>query len=104
MFVKILFDKKRFMQDKSYVFLRVLPMYPTLPHLQSAVRTALEKGQFFRVYPESLNAIWPNIPDDVRAAKLAHFAAQHRWQVELRSLPGLGVVAEFQKAGKPVAT
>jgi hypothetical protein len=73
-------------------------MYTTLPHLQSAIRTALQKGAMCRVYKESLNACWPNLPENVQLEKLTQFAAQNHWNVTCRTLGNLGVVAEFEKA------
>lgn len=73
-------------------------MYTTLPHLQSAIRTQLQKGAVCRVYQESLQACWPNLPDEVRMQKLTQFATQNHWNVICRQLGNLGVVAEFQKA------
>jgi hypothetical protein len=78
-------------------------MHASLPHLQSAIRVSLEKGQLCRVYQESLNACWPNLADDLRAEKIAQFAAQNRWSVAVRNLGGLGLVAEFQKSGHLVS-
>jgi len=76
-------------------------MYNTLPHLQSAIRASLQKGELCRVYKESLNACWPNIPVELRAEKVAQFAAQNHWVVGFRDLGHLGVVAEFRKADVP---
>jgi hypothetical protein len=72
-------------------------MYTTLPHLQAAIRAALQKGAVCRIYKESLNACWPNLPDDVQAERVAKFAAQNRWNVTCRMLGNLGRVAEFEK-------
>jgi len=73
-------------------------MYTTIPHLQSAVRLSLQKGQLCRVYKESLNACWPRLSDDEQAERIAHFAAQNHWEVNFRLLGPLGLVAEFEKA------
>jgi hypothetical protein len=75
-------------------------MYKSLPQLQSAVRTALEKDPQCRIYRESLQACWPNVPDDERAEKIAEFASRNRWTVLVRTVTGLGCVAEFQKLKK----
>ena len=72
-------------------------MYTTIPHLQSAIRVSLQKGQLCRVYQESLNACWPHLSDDAQADKVARFALQHHWVVSFRQLGSLGLVAEFQK-------
>ena len=74
-------------------------MYSTLPHLQTAIRSSLQKGALCRIYAESLDACWPHITADVRAEKIAHFAAQNRWSVTYRTLGSMGFVAEFAKAG-----
>jgi hypothetical protein len=71
-------------------------MYTTPIHLQSAIRTALQKGQLCRIYHDSLVACWPHLPDELRAQKVAAFAAQNRWSVQLRTLGNMGIVAEFE--------
>lgn len=73
-------------------------MYTTLPHLQSAIRTQLQKGAVCRVYHESLDACWPNLSDSVRMEKLTQFATQNHWHVTCRTLGNLGFVAEFEKS------
>jgi len=73
-------------------------MYTTIPHLQSAIRLSLQKGQMCRVYKESLDACWPHLSDDAQAEEIAQFAMQHHWVVSFRQLGPLGLVAEFQKA------
>jgi hypothetical protein len=73
-------------------------MYTTLSHLQTAVRQALQKGALCRVYAESLNACWPNLPGEEMIARIERFAAQNHWTVSFRQLGNLGSVAEFTKA------
>jgi hypothetical protein len=73
-------------------------MHSTLPHLQSAIRQALQKGPVCRVYPESLNACWPNLPDEEQLNRIERFAAQNHWRASIRILGNLGAVAEFSKA------
>jgi hypothetical protein len=73
-------------------------MHTTLPHLQAAVRQALQKSTFCRIYPESLTACWPNLSTEERTARLERFAAQNHWTVAYRHLGNLGEVAEFTKA------
>jgi len=75
-------------------------MYSTLPHLQSAIRSSLQKGALCRVYQDSLDACWPNLSREAQAEKVAQFAAQNRWSVNCRVLGGLGIVAEFVKAAQ----
>ena len=73
-------------------------MYSTLPHLQTAIRQSLQKGQLCRVYKESLSACWPRLPEEVLSERVSQFAAQQHWAVAFRNLGALGLVAEFQKA------
>jgi len=72
-------------------------MYTTIPHLQLKIRTTLQHGELCRVYAESLNACWPRLSGDFLFERIAQFAAQNHWQVALRNLGNLGMVAEFQK-------
>jgi hypothetical protein len=74
-------------------------MYSTIPHLQTAIRSSLQKGVLCRIYAESLDACWPNIAPEVRTQKVAVFAAQNHWNVNYRALGALGLVAEFAKEG-----
>jgi hypothetical protein len=74
-------------------------MYTTVPHLQTAIRGTLQKGVLCRIYPESLDACWPNLTPEARTQKVAQFAAQNHWNVTYRTLGNLGVVAEFVKEG-----
>ena len=73
-------------------------MYRTILHLQSAIRTSLEKSPRRRIYRESLQACWPGLPDDERTKKITEFAEQNHWQVTVGDLGNLGLVAEFSKA------
>ncbi len=73
-------------------------MYTTIPHLNSAIRLSLQKGQLCRVYKESLDACWPHLSDDEQAERIAQFAMQHHWAVRFRKVGSLGTVAEFEKA------
>ena len=73
-------------------------MYSTLPHLQAAIRSALQKGALCRIYLETLQACWPNLSPEARTEKVAQFAAQNHWRVTYRTLGNLGLVAEFEKA------
>jgi hypothetical protein len=72
-------------------------MHAAISHLQSAIRTSLQKGQLYRIYQDSLTACWPNLSDESRAARVAEFAAQNRWSVCLRNTAHLGLMAEFTK-------
>ncbi|HSI15277.1 MAG TPA: hypothetical protein VK961_24730 [Chthoniobacter sp.] len=74
-------------------------MYSSLPHLQTAIRSSLQKGALCRIYPESLDACWAHIAPESRAQKVAQFAAQNHWDVNFRTLGAMGMVAEFVKAG-----
>jgi hypothetical protein len=76
-------------------------MYRTILHLQSAIRTSLQKSPRRRIYRESLQACWPNIADQERAQKITEFAAQNNWQVTVGELGNLGLVAEFSKTDGP---
>jgi len=73
-------------------------MYTTIPHLQTAIRSSLLKGQLCRVYKESLDACLPPLADRDQMERISEFATQHHWAVEVRTLGALGVVAEFRKA------
>jgi hypothetical protein len=77
-------------------------MYTTLPHLQTAIRSSLQKGVLCRIYAESLDACWPNMTPETRTEKITQFAAQNHWNVTYRSLGNLGTVAEFVKEGSPL--
>ncbi len=77
-------------------------MHTTLPHLQSAIRLSLQKGELCRVYRETLDACWPNLTEDAQCDIIARFAAQNRWTVTCREIGRLGLVAEFQKGEVPV--
>ncbi|HEY3901961.1 MAG TPA: hypothetical protein VGM54_25325 [Chthoniobacter sp.] len=72
-------------------------MYRTILHLQSAIRTSLQKSPRRRIYRESLHACWPDLPEHERAQKIADFAAQNHWNVTVGDLGNLGVVAEFSR-------
>jgi len=101
-FAYVAFDLLLVFADRSIradlVALNTNYMYTTLPHLQSAIRLSLQKGQLCRVYKESLDACWPHLSDDDQAERIARFAAQHHWVVSFRQLGALGLVAEFEKA------
>ena len=71
-------------------------MYRTILHLQSAIRTSLQKSPRRRIYRESLHACWPDLPEDKRG-KIVEFAAQNQWNVTVGDSDP-GVVAEFSKA------
>ena len=73
-------------------------MYSSIPHIQSAIRSSLQKGQLCRVYKESLDACWPRLQEEEQAERIAQFAAQHHWAVTFRRLGALGLVAEFRHA------
>ncbi|EDY21244.1 hypothetical protein CfE428DRAFT_1537 [Chthoniobacter flavus Ellin428] len=73
-------------------------MYTTLPHLQSAIRTQLQRSEVCRIYKESINACWPNLSDNAQLEKMTLFAERNHWSVSCRTLGNLGVVAEFAKA------
>ena len=73
-------------------------MYSTLPHLQTAIRSSLQKGALCRIYAESLDACWPHLTPEIREQKIAQFAAQNHWDVTYRTLGSMGMVAEFVKA------
>lgn len=73
-------------------------MYSSLAHLQTAIRSSLQKSTQCRIYAESLDACWPHITPDVREQKIAQFAAQNHWCVTYRTLGAMGFVAEFAKA------
>jgi len=72
-------------------------MYTTLSHLQTAIRTQLQRSEICRIYKESLNACWPNMSDNAQLEKMTQFATQNHWSVNCRTLGNLGVVAEFMK-------
>ena len=77
-------------------------VHRSIPHLQSAIRTSLQKGHFCRVYKDSLNACWPDLSDGAQLEKIGEFAAQNDWVVSFHALGSLGMVAEFEKPGKDV--
>jgi hypothetical protein len=72
-------------------------MHATLSHLQSAIRTALQKGHVCRIYQDSLLACWPRLSEEVRTEKILQFAAQNHRSVNLRAVGNLGIIAEFEK-------
>ena len=72
-------------------------MYRTILHLQSAIRTSLQKSPHRRIYRESLHACWPGLPEDERVQRIVEFAAQNHWNVTVRDLGNLGIVAEFSR-------
>ncbi|MEP6667916.1 MAG: hypothetical protein ABJF10_02120 [Chthoniobacter sp.] len=78
-------------------------MYSTLPHLQAAIRTSLQKGALCRIYEDTLLACWPNLSADSRTLKIDYFAAQNHWSVNYRELGAMGVVAEFEKVAQHAA-
>lgn len=73
-------------------------MHTTVTHLQSAIRTALLKGELFRVYQDSINACWPTSSMEKQNALVDQFANQNHWIAEHRTLGHLGPVVEFRKA------
>ncbi len=72
-------------------------MHAAISHLQMAIRTSLQKGQLYRIYQDSLNACWPNLSEELRAARVAEFAAQNHWAVTLLKTTHLGLMAVFTK-------
>jgi len=104
--------KVRFLEQDVRVVLRIIYcvdrlfvyrahktiMYTAIAHLQTAIRQALHKGAICRIYPESLDACWPGISAEERTARVERFAAQNHWQVTIREVGSLGVLAEFSKA------
>jgi hypothetical protein len=72
-------------------------MYRTNLHLQSAIRTSLEKSPRRRIYRESHHACWPDLAENERAQKINEFASQNHWKVTVGDLGNLGVVAEFSR-------
>lgn len=72
-------------------------MYRTLSHLQSALRTSLERGDLRRIYQETQLACWPDLSDAQRAEKIVRFATENGWSVTFRDDESLGIVAEFSK-------
>jgi hypothetical protein len=75
-------------------------MYTAIPHLQAAIRQALQKGPLCRIYPDSLAACWPNLSAEERTLHVENFADQNHWQVVIREAGSLGTVAEFSKANE----
>lgn len=73
-------------------------MYATLPHLQTAIRTSLNKGGLCRVYEDTLSACWPHEQEERRFEKVSQFAQQNHWAVTFRRIGALGLAAEFHKA------
>ena len=76
-------------------------MHAALSHLLTAIRTSLQKGELCRIYQDSLNACWPDLPDEIRETRIAEFAAQNHWAVTLRKNVHMGLLAEFTKIGEP---
>jgi len=76
-------------------------MYRTLSHLQSALRTSLERTDLRRIYQETLAACWPDLSDAQRAEKIVDFATENGWSVTFRDDESFGVVAEFSNASSP---
>jgi len=72
----------------------------TPPTLASLIDTTLHTRPVCRVYSEDLSACWPDAMDSdtlTLAAKIYHFAQEHRLQVEFREFGKMGVAAEFSK-------
>ncbi len=72
-------------------------MHAAISHLQTAIRTSLQKGELCRIYQDSLTACWPNLSEELRAVHVSEFAAQNRWAVTFRNTTHLGLMAIFTK-------